>query len=30
VVVDDKNCHSHSLVRDGGLPNTVTHTLFYG
>jgi hypothetical protein len=30
VVVDDQNCHTHSLVRGEALPNTVTHTLFYG
>ena len=28
VVVDDENCHTHSLAARVGKPNTVTHTLF--
>src|SRR6266487_1662240 len=27
VVVDDENCHAHSVVRLTSLPNTVSHTL---
>ena len=28
VVVDDEDCHAHSLVPRSGSPNTVFHTLF--